>query len=559
MLTPGEYDHLCDQLMHLYWDLDEEIIADMTRRLMKTGGDYLPDAAAMQAVRMQQAGLLYEDIIAEISKRSGMTQRQVARTFERAGVQCIRNDNRFYRAGGLEGIVKMSDAALQTLNAGYVKCNGDLQNLTLTTANTTQTAYLQACDRAYMQVTTGTLGYADAIRRAVRSAAEQGAFVLYPSGHRDRLDVAVRRSVLTGVGQTVRKISEINAHDMDCDLMEITAHGGARPSHAVWQGKLVSLSGKNAGRMIQGIRVLTLRQIGYGSGDGFGGWNCRHDWFPFFEDASRRAYTDERLQELNRPHIDLGDGHLYTDYEVTQMQRALEREIRKCKRWMKGAAAGVDSAPTEAAEKAMKAELTDASVALKQAEQKLKDFCDQTGFLPDDTRVWVNGFGRSEAQRAVWENKKLLQLLDQSDIMNVGKIIDGYKKYIQKYPDSSIEYYMIDYKLKQAGIKRAGVPLPPKTKQAVILPNFANKSDPYHIMHRMAERNISDDNLREFMNNSKVMFAQWNGQRRAFYSDAGAVVINNTGNEWIYITAFSKHEYDPDTEKIMEVIHRYVG
>ncbi len=191
----------------------------------------------------------------------------------------------------------------------------------------------------------------------------------------------------------------------------------------------MSLSGKNAGRVIQGIRVLTLCQIGYGSGDGFGGWNCRHDWFPFFENASRRAYTDERLQELNRPHIDLGDGKLYTDYEVTQMQRALEREIRKCKRWVTGAAAGVDSAPTEAAEKAMKAELTEASVALKQAEQKLKDFCDQTGFLPDDTRVWVNGFGRSEAQRAVWADRNaFIESMKQKGVKNPPKSLAEFLK-----------------------------------------------------------------------------------------------------------------------------------
>ena len=398
MLTPNEYDHLCDQLMQIYWALDDAIIADITRRLMKTGGDYLPDMGVIQAERMQQAGLLYEDIINEVAKRSGMTQRQVAKTFERAGVQSIRNDNRSYRAAGLEGIVKMSDACLQTLNAGYVKCNGELQNLTLTTANTAQTAYLNACDLAYMQVSTGTLDYQTAIRRAVRAAADQGAFVLYPSGHRDRLDVAVRRSVLTGVGQTVRKLSEINAHDMDCDLMEITAHAGARPTHAVWQGRIVSLSGRRG--------YLSVKDIGWGDADGFGGINCRHDWLPFFEGISHRAYTDADLQALNEPYIDLGDGKLYTDYEVSQMQRGLEREVRKCKRWVSGAAAGVDSAQDEIAEKFMKAELTDASVALKNAEKKLQDFCNRVDVRNDSFRTEVIGFGRSEAQRAVWANKK---------------------------------------------------------------------------------------------------------------------------------------------------------
>lgn len=397
MLTPNEYDHLCDQLMQIYWSLDDAIIADITRRLMKTGGDYLPDMGVIQAERMQQAGLLYEDIINEVAKRSGMTQMQVAKTFERAGVQSIRNDNRSYRAAGLEGIVKMSDACLQTLNAGYVKCNGELQNLTLTTANTAQTAYLNACDLAYMQVSTGTLDYQTAIRRAVRAAADQGAFVLYPSGHRDRLDVAVRRSVLTGVGQTVRKLSVINAKDMDCDLMEISAHAGARPTHAAWQGKIVSLSGRRG--------YLSVKDIGWGDADGFGGINCRHDWYPFFEGISKRAYTDADLQALNEPYIDLGDGKLYTDYEVSQMQRALEREVRKCKRWVSGAAAGVDAAADDATLKAMQAELTDASVELKKAEKELQDFCNQIDVRNDKFRTEVNGFGRSEAQRAVWANR----------------------------------------------------------------------------------------------------------------------------------------------------------
>lgn len=550
MLTPNEYDHLTDQLMHLYWDLDDAIIADITRRLMKTGGDYLPDAAAMQARRMQQAGLLYEDIIAEIAKRSGMTNRQIAKTFERAGVQSIRNDNRFYQAAGLEGIVKMSDAALQTLNAGYHKCAGDLQNLTLTTANTAQTAYLRACDLAYMEVSTGTLDYGTAIRNAIRSAASEGSYVLYPSGHRDRLDVAVRRSVLTGVGQTVRTLSEINAQDMGCDLMEISAHAGARPSHAQWQGQIVSLSGRRG--------YLSKRDIGYGTGDGFGGWNCRHDWYPFFEGISRRTYTNEDLKRLNEPHIDLGDGRLYTDYEVSQMQRALERDVRKCKRSTVAFQTALDEAQDDTTRQTMQAEYTDAAVRLKASEKQLHDFCKQTGFLEDGSRVWVNGFGRSEAQRAVWANKKLLQNLDQSDIMNIDKIMAGYKKYIAKYPDSSLGYYMIGYKLKEAGIFK-GVPLPTKHKNAVVLLDPFTKRDPYHIMHRMVERNITDDDLRKFMLDSKVMFAQWNGQRQAFYSDNGVVVILKSDDGWIYKTGFSKPDFDDETMKILEVIHKYVS
>ena len=403
MLSPSEYEHLCDQLMTLYDDLDNAIINDMVRRMMRMGR--VSEATAWQARQLQQSGLLYDDVIAEISSRTDASEAQVRTLFEDAGVQSIRNDNHSYTAAGLESIIRLSPAALQTLNAGYMKCSGDLKNMTLTTANTAQTAYINACDLAYMEVTSGTMDYGTAIRRAVQSAAGEGSWVLYPTGHRDRLDVAVRRSVLTGVGQTVRRISVINANDMGCDLMEITAHSGARPTHAVWQGKLASLSGKNAGRTIDGAKVYSLRDIGYGEADGFGGVNCRHDWFPFFEGISSRAYSDERLQQLNARNIEY-NGKMYTEYEIDQMQRKLERKIREMKRRVSAADTAVREAPDDQTANQMKDLFTSESVKLKKAEQDLKDFLSQTGNLNDSTRTWVNGFGRSTAQKAVYASKK---------------------------------------------------------------------------------------------------------------------------------------------------------
>ena len=197
--------------------------------------------------------------------------------------------------------------------------------------------------------------------------------------------------------------------------MEITAHAGARPTHAAWQGKIVSLSGRRG--------YLSLRDIGYGDADGFGGINCQHDWYPFFERISKRAYTDADLQALNEPYIDLGDGKLYTDYEVSQMQRGLEREVRKCKRWVSGAAAGVDSAQDAVTLQAMQAELTDASVELKKAEKELQDFCNQIDVRNDKFRTEVNGFGRSEAQRAVWANRKEVDKYTQFRYNKDGTIV----------------------------------------------------------------------------------------------------------------------------------------
>lgn len=432
MLTPSQYDQLADSLAELYAQLEESILQDMVRRMLKMG--YLSDATEWQARMLQEAGMLYDDILAEIAQRTGSTQEQLRTVFQTAGIQAIRNDNYYYQQANVFTHRSMSDSALQVLNAGYVKCSGNLRNLTLTTANTSQQAFIQACNLAYMQVSSGMMDYNTAVRKAVQNAAQSGSTVLYPSGHKDKLDVAVRRAVLTGVGQTVRQVSFQNAKDLETDLMELTAHAGARPSHAEWQGQIVSLSGRKG--------YLTTQEIGYGSVDGFGGVNCRHDWHPYFEGLPR-TYSPERLKELNEPHIQIGE-KLYTDYEVSQMQRALERKIREKKRQVIASQASGD---TE--------EFQKKSAQLKQAEQNLKDFLNQTGFLNDSARLWVNGFGRSQAQKAVWANRKYQQIKNSplaissnSFVLPTGKIAET-PEILQRTAEQ-VDKFLDDYATKKS-------------------------------------------------------------------------------------------------------------
>ncbi|MBE6877340.1 MAG: hypothetical protein E7496_11600, partial [Ruminococcus sp.] len=232
--------------------------------------------------------------------------------------------------------------------------------------------------------------------------------VVYPSGHRDKLDVAVRRAVLTGVGQATAAVSLKHAEEADCDLMELSAHSGARPDHAEWQGQLVSRTGKNAGRTIDGLYVYTLDQIGYGTGRGFKGWNCRHNWYPYYEGFSKPNYTKQQIAALNAKNIPY-NGQMYSEYEISQMQRAAERKIRKLKRRLITAQESIRNAPDNATRAAAQNYYNRNAVKLKDAEKQLRDFCNQTGQWNDKFRTQVSGFGQSEAQKAVWANKKAQQ------------------------------------------------------------------------------------------------------------------------------------------------------
>lgn len=399
-----QYEPSADRIIALYQQLEDDILSAVIRRILKMG--YVSEASKHQLEVLQAAGLLYDDIVQLIADRTDACTAQVKALFEDAGVQTVAIDNSLHEAAGALPIdIRQDSSTRQVLEAGYKKTLGTMWNLVSTTATQTQTAFIQTCDRIYMQVSSGAFSYQEAIMNALRALADTGAEVVYPTKHKDRMDVAVRRCVLTGVSQTAAAVSLRQAEDAGCYLMEITAHSGARPDHAEWQGQLVSLTGKDVGKTIDGLKVWSLSGIGYGSGEGFKGWNCRHNWHAYYPGLSTPNYTPEELKKLDEPCISY-NGKLYTEYEVSQMQRAQERRVRAWKRRCVTAQEGVNSATDEATRVTAQAEFDRSARYLKNNEAKLKDFCRQTGQDRDRFREQVLGFNRSTAQKAVHAAKK---------------------------------------------------------------------------------------------------------------------------------------------------------
>lgn len=378
-LSPDYYDSCTDDVLEIYAELEDRIIADVVRRIVKTGN--MTESAKWQVRQAQEMGLLYNDIIKDIAQFTGKGKQAIRRLFRDAGTETVKNDNRIHIKAGKSPLdIGQSESMLQILNGIYKERLTDLKNLTGTTAITSQTAYISACNSAFMMVSSGAFSYQQALRTTIQEIADKGATVLYPSGHTDRLDVAVRRSLLTGVGLASRQIGEENSRLMECDLMELSAHSGARPTHAEWQGQLVSLSGRKG--------YLTKDDIGYGTGEGFGGYNCRHDWYPYYEGVSVRNYNKRELAKLNAKDFEY-NGKKYTEYEISQMLRRKEREIRAFKR-EKIAYKTVIAETTDKQLKAVsQSALTYTNSAIKARSAEIADFCRETGYQRDRFREQV--------------------------------------------------------------------------------------------------------------------------------------------------------------------------
>ena len=146
----------------------------------------------------------------------------------------------------------------------------------------------------------------------------------------------------TGVNQTAASLALSSAEELGTDLVEVTAHDGARPSHARWQGKVYSISGKT-----EGYEKLS-EATGFGTvADALCGANCHHNFHPFFE-GDDPIYTEEELETLNAKRYTY-NGEKLTEHEATQRQRYIERQLRRWKRERVGMeAAGLSSERAQA-------------------------------------------------------------------------------------------------------------------------------------------------------------------------------------------------------------------
>ena len=397
MLTPNQLDKLPEPMIQLMSELQNEIISDICRRISKA--NYLTPTAEWQLYKANQLTISAREVKRRIAAKLKVRESTLKELYTDAVKTAIREDEIVYKAAIAEGILSdnyrdkltnytRSKAFSSVLQRGLKNTNGLMRNLTNSAAAAANRQLSDALDLAFLKCTSGAFTPQDAIFEAVRKLGQDGLkCVNYESGRTDQLDVAVRRAVVTGIGKTCCDMQLDLAKEMDSELVEVTAHLGARPSHAEWQGQIYSLKKGHP------KYPYFYDATGYGTGDGLGGWNCRHSFFPYFEGLSVAANAPTFSKEEN-----------LEEYTNTQKQRAYERSIRKSKREL----AALDSARKDASPE-LKAKLDREferkSVTLKNREARLSEHLKATGLLPDNSRVRVDGFGKSISQKAVWANK----------------------------------------------------------------------------------------------------------------------------------------------------------
>ena len=383
MLTPEQIAALRDAAGQIADPINDFLLEDIARRV--SGAGQLTSSAAYQVWRAQQLGLSQREIKKKLRELLGKSQKEIDKLLTQAAEVGYRFD--LGQLPTSAAIPFAENVVMQQLVSAAVKlAQDDFTNLTQTlgmvdpngNAMPLQDAYQKCMDYAFEQVFTGTTDYNTAIRRATKNLADLGVRVIdYASGVHTGIEAATRRNIMGGLGLMVEQITQQNHDDLGCDGWEISAHTASAPDHEPIQGK------QYTDAQYKRLNSSLKRRIGT--------LNCGHAAFPIILGVNSPQYSEGQLAKF-RADNEKGvtyEGRHYSMYEATQMQRKVERAIRRQKNRIL-----VDEASGD------KEKLLTDQVKLQRLNQEYARFSKATGLPTQRERAMVAGFGRGQAARA---------------------------------------------------------------------------------------------------------------------------------------------------------------
>lgn len=378
MLTESQIERYGYGNERIFYDLENQLMEDIVRRIKKTGE--ITSTADYQIMQLKALGLSNDEITEQIKKALNASDEYVKELYREA----MKNewyDAKDIYAGMGQAYVKFEDNAfIQNLIGGaFMQTSGEMVNMTGTMGFVVGSKsvelskfYMDTMDNAISLIMGGGFDYNTVLKKAIKQMTNSGIrWINYESGWHNRITVAARRSVMTGLSQMTRGITEDTAKRLNTDTFEVSAHAGARPDHAKWQGG-----------------IFTKKQLyeicGLGTVTGLLGANCYHTYYPYIKGISKRAYTDDQLNAWRNDTPKMYNGKEYTQYQAQQRMRQMETNMRAQRQTINLLKLGGADKET----------ITEERIKYRIQMKQYKDIAKLFGLKEQKERIYLDGLGR---------------------------------------------------------------------------------------------------------------------------------------------------------------------
>lgn len=305
----------------LLYAAESEILNDIARLLR--GGSIA--SADWKIEKMRKLGALTDRAAEVLRKYRDAIQAGAASEVEQAAMDALLKGEETFRkakaAGAtlLDALPLEADSTIKATIATWQKSAVNQMNLAMATMlEKSGPLYVQTINRVTAQVLTGSMSGHEALVRAVKEWSEAGIPSIVDKAGRQWTSEAYANMVIrSNTRKVATEVQMERAQEYGADLIEVSAHAGARALCAPYQGRIYSLSGTSE-------KYAAFSSTSYGETAGLFGINCGHMQYVFIEGISRQTYSPDDTPEKKAENARI--------YQESQQQRAIERSIRAAKR-----------------------------------------------------------------------------------------------------------------------------------------------------------------------------------------------------------------------------------
>ena len=270
---------------------------NIVRRLKQRGtADLIENPYVWQLEKLNDMHLITEENVKLISKYSGVAEDVFRDVIANEGYK-VYQDSHQQLAQALKTNAQPNYLVQDSLNSLAKQTMFEVNNLINTTLpKALQKNYKQTLESAVASVVSGTKSDKKALSEAVLKMYERGFTAFKDRGGKTWTVERYAQTVIrTTTFRVYREMRERSADELGVDTYYYSAKSSARELCAPLQHQIVT---KGVARTINGERVLSLPDYGYGSPGGCLGINCGHYLTPFVVGVNYKPELPEYLQHL---------------------------------------------------------------------------------------------------------------------------------------------------------------------------------------------------------------------------------------------------------------------